>query len=308
MSAGNSKIAIYSAIGANFLISIMKFVATSFTGSSAMLSEGIHSLIDTFNGVLLLYGIKKSNRPPTDEHPFGFGKEVYFWSFIVAIFIFALGGGIAIYEGIQHIIHPHAAEPGMVIWNYGVLIGAIVFESISFTLAFREFRKANPSGFISSIRKSKDAATFAVIIEDSAALTGLVIALLGVIISQVTGNPVYDGIASVGIGILLAGVALFLAYETKGLLVGESASKEDLSIIDEVMLKYENVKHYGNIKSMHLGPDKVILAYDVNFYDHVSAGEIEDCIEEIEKRITDKVPKFDTIYIEVNSIKPSPAK
>lgn len=300
--AGGSKVAVYAAIGGNFLISIMKFVASFFTGSAAMLSEGIHSLIDTFNGILLLYGIKRSKKEPDLKHPFGYGKEVYFWSFVVAIFIFALGGGLAIYEGIEHLLHPEPSDTSNRIWNYAVLAGAIVIESGSFYLAFREFRKSYPTGFISSIKKSKDAATFAVMIEDTAAVTGLLIALAGVILSDVTGNPMYDGSASIAIGILLCVVAIFLARETKGLLVGEAAVDEDIDIVNTVIASYEEVKHHGNVRSMHLGPDQVLLAVDVNFWDETTAGRIEEIVKDAEARIQAKAPQFTQIYLEAIDI------
>lgn len=302
--AGNSKIAIYGAIGGNFTISIMKFVASFFTGSSAMLSEGIHSLIDTFNGVLLLHGIKQSKKEPDGKHPFGYGKEVYFWSFVVAILIFALGGGIAIYEGIQHLMHPAEAREYNIMWNYGVLFGAIIVESFSFYLAFREFRKANPTGFVSSIRASKDAATFAVIIEDSAALIGLVIALLGVFLAQITGDPMWDGLASVCIGVLLASVAWFLAIETKGLLVGESAVPKDLAFINDIIDDYKEIKYFGNVRSMHLGPDEVLLTLDLNFFDDTLAGRVEEVVNEIEAKLKAANPRFTRIYMETIDIQP----
>lgn len=304
MAAGGSKIAIYAAIIGNFTIAVMKFVASFFTGSAAMLSEGIHSLIDSFNGVLLLFGIKRSKQEPDRKHPFGYGKEVYFWSFIVAIFIFALGGGLAIYEGIEHLINPVPHDSDMVIWNYGVLGGAIIIESISFGLAFRQFRKSYPTGFLSSIRKSKDAATFAVILEDTAALLGLIIALIGVALADIFQNPLFDGLASVCIGFLLCVIALFLARETKGLLVGESAVDEDLDVVTSVIEDYKIIKHYGNIRSMHLGPDNILLAVDINFFDYVIAGEIEECVKEIEERISKAAPQFTQIYLETTDIKP----
>lgn len=302
--AGGSKVAVYAAIGGNLTISIMKFIASFFTGSAAMLSEGIHSMIDTFNGVLLLYGIRRSNKEPDAKHPFGYGKEVYFWSFIVAIFIFALGGGLAIYEGIEHLMHPETPEAGSHVWNYSVLAGAIVVESISFYLAFREFRKAYPTGFISSIKKSKDAATFAVMVEDTAALIGLVLALAGVFLADITGNPFYDGAASIAIGVLLCIVALFLARETKGLLVGEAAIDEDIDLVNEIISSYQEVKHHGNLRSMHLGPDQVLLAVDVNFWDQTTAGRIEEIVKDAEARIQAEAPQFTQIYLEAIDIQP----
>ena len=302
--AGGSKVAVYAAIGGNFTISIMKFVASFFTGSAAMMSEGIHSLIDTFNGILLLYGIKRSNKEPDAKHPFGYGKEVYFWSFVVAIFIFALGGGLAIYEGIEHLIHPKDGGDANGIWNYGVLAGAIVVESISFYLAFREFRKTYPTGFISSIKKSKDAATFAVLVEDMAALIGLLIALIGIFLADITGNVIFDALASIAIGVLLCIVALFLARETKGLLVGEAAIDLDIDIVNQVISSYTEVRHHGNVRSMHLGPSQALLAVDVNFWDQTPAGRIEEIVKDAEDRIRKKAPHFTQIYLEAIDIQP----
>ena len=226
MAAGGSNIAIYSAIGANILIAISKFIAAFFTGSSAMLAEGIHSLVDTGNGLLLLLGINRSKQAPDKMHPFGYGKEVYFWSFVVSILVFSLGGGFALYEGIHALQDPHLIEDPT--WNYVVLFAALVFEGTALYLSLKTFNKsrAGSGNLISSIIRSKDAATFAVIIEDSAAVAGLAIALLGVFLSQQLQNPYLDGTASVLIGILLLVVATFLARESKGLLLGESARPE----------------------------------------------------------------------------------
>ncbi len=220
--AGKSKISIYGAITANVLIAISKFLAAFFTGSSAMLAEGIHSVIDTGNGLLLLLGISRSSRTADESHPFGYGKEIYFWSFVVSILIFSLGGGFAIYEGVHTLGNPEDIENP--VWNYSVLGAAMVFEGTSLIIAIREFRKSNPSGgLVSNIIKSKDPANFAVIIEDSAAVAGLLIALLGVFLSVQLENPYLDGVASLLIGAVLLGVATFLARETKNLLLGESA-------------------------------------------------------------------------------------
>jgi cation diffusion facilitator family transporter len=214
--AGGSNLAIYGAIGANSLIAISKFTASFFTGSSAMLAEGIHSLVDTGNGLLLLLGIKRSQQEPDDLHPFGYGKEVYFWSFVVSILIFALGGGFAIYEGIHALQDPQVIEDPT--WNYVVLGAAIAFESVALYLALKTFNKsrAKNTNLIRSIVKSKDAATFAVIIEDTAAVAGLLVALLGIFLSQELNNPYMDGAASIVIGTILLAVATFLARESKG--------------------------------------------------------------------------------------------
>lgn len=303
MAAGGSKTAIYGAIIANMLIAIMKFVAAFFTGSSAMLSEGIHSLIDSGNGMLLLLGIKKSKKEPDEKHPFGYGMEVYFWAFVVAIFIFSLGGGIAIYEGIEQILHRELPNASMVKWNYGVLISAIVFEGISFIIALKHFRKANPKGFVSSISRSKDAATFAVVIEDSAAMAGLVIALLGVFLTDITENALFDGIASVSIGVLLVSVALFLARETKGLLIGESAVEKDIDLVKSIIQPYPAILDHSNIQTMHLGPDDILLAFEIDLENSLTAGEVEDLIQEIEDKLKKANPRFKQIFIEAKSLK-----
>lgn len=302
MATGGSKLAIYGAIGANFCIAFMKFVASYFTGSASMLSEGIHSLIDTGNGGLLLYGIKRSQQEPDHKHPFGYGKEVFFWSFVVAIFIFAVGGGMAIYEGISHIQHPSVFDDSKIMWNYGVLIGGILVESVSFYLAFREFRRTQPTGFFSAIRKSKDAATFAVMIEDTAAMLGLVVALVFVFIGHMTGNPVWDGIGSIAIGVLLCSVSLFLARETKGLLVGESASDQTLVQLNHVLNGHDEVEKIGNLRTMHLGPAEVLLAVDVDFASNLNSDQVEAAVEQLEKEIQAAMPHVSQIYIEAHKL------
>ena len=264
--AGGSKLAIYTAIGANLLIAVMKFIAAFFTGSAAMLSEGLHSVIDTVNGFLLLLGIKRSKGKPDKLHPFGHGKEIYFWSFIVAIFIFSLGGGVAIYEGIHHLMSPpvHAAE-GSVLWSYGVLIGAIVFEGTSLMIALKGFNKTHKTGFKKALEDSKDAATVAIIIEESAAVMGLIIALIGITLAHFLHNPMYDALASVAIGVLLCYVAYFMAQETRHLLLGETVSDDDLKMIDDVLDDYihhekSNVENFNPLfeeviyQHLHLEP------------------------------------------------------
>lgn len=301
--AGNSKVAIYGAIFGNLTIAIMKWVAAFFTGSAAMISEGIHSFVDSFNGVLLLYGIKKSKREPDTQHPFGYGKEVYFWAFVVAVFIFALGGGIAIYEGIDHIRHPHSPDPDTLIWNYGVLMAAIVVESGSFYLAFREFRKSmNGQGWVRALRESKDAPTFAVLLEDSAAVLGLVIALIGVSLADYFNNPVIDGATSVVIGVLLCFIAIFLARETKGLLLGESATDENVDDVTEILVRRETVLKWGEIRTMHLGPNTVLLAMRIDFTNQLDLHAVEQEIISIEQEIKALHPHISKIYIETSDM------
>jgi len=303
MAAGGSTLSIFAAIVANLLIAVLKFVAASFTGSTAMLSEGIHSVIDTTNGLLLLLGIKRSKKGADKMHPFGHGKEIYFWSFVVAIFIFSLGGVVAIYEGIKHVLHPVAhTDHSNIMWNYGVIIGAILFEGSSLYIAFKQFRKIYPIGFTSALIESKDAASFAIIIEETAAITGLFIALIGVTLTYFLGNPVYDAYASVAIGLLLIYVAYFMAKETQNLLVGETASEADLKMISDIIDDYDEIEFFGNLRSMHLGPDEVMVGVEVNFNDDLKVGELEKIVVEIKQRIREKDNKFTHVYLESNSI------
>jgi len=303
MSVQGSKLTIFAAIAANILIAVMKFIAAFFTYSSAMLSEGIHSLIDTTNGLLLLFGIHKSKVGPDKLHPFGHGKEIYFWSFIVSILIFALGGGVAIYEGIHRIMHP-AIETGSsnILWNYVVLVGAILFEGTSLYIGLKQFRKEHPIGFKSALTESKDAASLAIIVEDTAAVTGLFIALIGVSIAHFLDAPIYDALASIFIGILLVYVAYFMAKETKNLLIGESASEENIELINNILMQYKQIDFFGNIRTMHLAPDQVMVGIEINFADDLRVSEIEKIVSEIKDRIKKANPYFVHIYLESNSI------
>jgi cation diffusion facilitator family transporter len=260
------------------------------------LAEGIHSIIDTGNGLLLLLGIKRSRLPADKAHPFGYGKEIYFWSFIVSILIFALGGGFAIYEGIHAIGDPKAIENP--IWNYAVLFAAMLFEGTALYIALREFNKSHKSGgLLNNIIKSKDPAKFAVIIEDTAAIIGLIIALLGVFLSTTLHNPYLDGVASLLIGILLLAVATFLAGETKGLLLGESANAETLEKIEEILKTNRNIKEYDYPKTMHFGPDSILIVIEVDVLDQLDLDEAESTIREIREEIKRLIPKATQVYI-----------
>lgn len=298
MSAKGSKISIYGAIIANMAIAISKFFAGAYTGSSAMISEGIHSVVDTSNGILLLYGIKKSERPADESHPFGYGMEIYFWSFVVSILIFALGGGIAIYEGIHHLIEPSAVENVKI--NYIVLGLAIVFEGTSLIVALREFRKDNGKyGLIQSMRRSKDSSSFAIIIEDFGAIVGLVVALIGLMIGDFFGWPYADGAASVTIGLILTGMAFFLATETKALLIGESMDEDSIKAMGEILKNTESVREFGLIRSVHFGPMGVMVGVDVHFEDNYTLEQIENQINEIEVKVKEKLPVVKHVFIEV---------
>jgi cation diffusion facilitator family transporter len=301
--AGSSKIAIYGAIAANSAIAVSKFLAAFFTGSSAMLSEGIHSLVDTGNGVLLLYGIRLSRKSPDSNHPFGYGKEIFFWSFVVAILIFALGGGIALYEGIQHLLHPR--ELKNLQWNYVVLVLAMIFEGSALRIALREFKpQRRDKPLFRALRESKDSTTIAVVVEDTAALVGLIIALLSVFLGQVTGWPYFDGIGSVLIGVLLLGVSFFFAAECKALLVGEGLSQRNIEKIDRILEEDPSVSSYHQPLSLYFGPNEVLVNLDVNFVDGLNSDQIEHAVDQIEARIREAIPAVNRIYIEAEAIKP----
>jgi len=299
--AGSSNIAIYGAIAANTAIAISKFAAAFFTGSAAMLSEGIHSLVDTGNGVLLLVGIRLSKKPPDSTHPFGHGNEIFFWSFVVAILIFALGGGIALYEGVQHVLQPRQLEN--VQWNYVVLILAMIFEGSALRVALKQFETSRKSrSFIRALKDSKDSTTIAVVVEDSAALVGLTIALLSVFLGQITGWAYFDGIGSILIGVLLVSVAFFFAVECKALLIGEGLGVANIEKIRTILEEDPRVFSHRRPLSLYFGPNEVLVNLDVHFIDGLSSDEIEETIDRIEAHIKTAVPKVNRIYIEAETI------
>jgi cation diffusion facilitator family transporter len=303
--AGSSKIAIYGAIAANTAIAISKFVAASFTGSSAMLSEGIHSLVDTGNGILLLFGIRLSQRPPDENHPFGYGNEIFFWSFVVAILVFSLGGGIAIYEGIRHLLHPRELEN--VQWNYVVLILAMIFEGAALRVALKQFNASRGTkSFLRALKDSKDSSTVAVVIEDSAALLGLIIALLSVLLGQLTGWVYFDGLGSVLIGVLLIAVSFLFAAECKALLVGEGLLPDDVDRIVLILEQEPRVARYRRPLSLYFGPSEVLVNLDVHFVDDLASDEIELTIEGIEARIREELPVVNRIFVEADRIRKRP--
>ncbi len=302
MAAGGSNIAIYGAIGANLLIAASKFIASFFTGSSAMLAEGIHSLVDTGNGLLLLLGIKRSKQRPDKLHPFGYGNEVYFWTFVVSILIFALGGGFAIYEGVHALQDPPVIEDPT--WNYIVLAAAIVFEGTSLFIAIKTFNKsraAQSRNLIKNIIRSKDATTFAVIIEDTAAVTGLIVALFGIFLSQFLENPLIDGVASIIIGAILLLVATFLARESKGLLLGESAHPEIIEEIDQIINSSKYIKASSLPQTMHFGPNKILLIVEVDLDDDLELLKAEKIVDDLRKEIKEKFPKIKEVYIQTTN-------
>ncbi len=301
MSAHESKISVIAAIAANLAIAATKFAAAAVSGSSAMLSEAIHSLVDTGNGALLLLGMHRSRRPADPEHPFGYGSELYFWTLVVAIMIFALGGGMSAYEGIRHLLHPGPIEdPTM---NYIVLGAAAVFESISWVFGLRSFlRDKRSQGIWTAIRRSKDPTSFSVLFEDSAALLGLAFAFLGVWLGHRLRNPYLDGVASVAIGLLLAGTALLLARESKGLLVGESADPEVVESIRSLAASNPAVDRVVHALTLQLGPEDVLLNLDLRFRAGLSAGDVARAVDEVEGAVQERHPQVRRIFIEAESI------
>jgi cation diffusion facilitator family transporter len=296
-----SRRAIYGAIAANVAIAVTKFVVAGITGSSAMASEGIHSAVDSFNGVLLLVGLKLSQRPATPEHPFGHGKELYFWGLIVAVLIFGLGGGVSIYEGVGHIRHPEPLQDPM--WNYVVLGAAAVFEGSSFLVALRQFQAtAGDTPFWAALHRSKDPTTYTVLAEDSAALAGLLVAAVGIALSHRFDMPELDGAASLVIGLLLAGVAVLLVRESRGLLIGEGIRPETAQAIRGIALAQPGVRDVGRVLSMYIGPDDVIVTMDLDFDDGTAAVDAAAAITAVEREVRAKYPMIKRLFIEAGTV------
>ncbi len=295
-----SRVAIYGAIVANVAIAVTKFVVAGVTGSSAMLSEGIHSAVDTLNGVLLLVGLKLSQRPATPEHPFGHGKELYFWSLIVAVLIFGVGGGLSFYEGVQHVRHPEPMRDPM--WNYVVLGVAAVFEGSSFAVALRQFLKeTGNTPFWEALHRSKDPTTYTVLAEDAAALIGLLVAALGIASSQRFDKPELDGAASLIIGLLLAGVAVALIWESRSLLIGEGIRPETARAIRSIALQQPKVGDVGRVLSMYIGPDDVLVTMDLDFDEGTAAADAAAAIAAVERQVRERYPMIKRLFIEAGT-------
>lgn len=302
MADSGSKKVVIAALAGNGLIAITKFAAAAYTGSSAMLSEAVHSVVDTSNQALILYGLKRAGRPADETHPFGYGMELYFWTFVVAVLIFAVGAGVSIVEGIGKIRQPHPVENAYV--NYAVLGAAMVFEGVAWWFAFREFRsRKGRLGYFEALRRSKDAAVFTVLLEDSAAMLGLVVAMIGIAAAQYFDLPVLDGVASVTIGLILAAVAIFLANECKGLLVGEAAGRPVVRGIRAIAEARDGVTAVNELLSMHLGPDDILINLSIDFDDGIRAERVEAAISELEAEIKDSYPKVKRVFIEAQSIR-----
>ena len=297
MSAeGHNNRTLLIAFGANLGIAVSKFVAAAFTGSSAMLTEGIHSVVDSLNQLLLLWGRRQSRKPADAKHPFGYGRELYFWSFVVAVLVFALGAGVSIYEGVIHIMAPeHAVSP---VVASAVLAFAFLLEGGSTFAAFREFREAKGSlGWFQAVRVSKDPPAFIVLLENGAAMAGILVAAVGVALSQLTGNPFWDGAASVVIGLILGVTALVLAIESKALLIGEAADPELVESIRAAADMEEGIVGVGHILTVHSSPDQVTVIMSADFENSITAGEVERIIARIEERVEAHWPMVKRLYI-----------
>jgi len=296
--SSSSPIAVYGAMAANFVIAVAKFVAAGVTGSSALLAEGFHSVVDTGNQALLLLGLRRSGREPDEMHPFGYGQELYFWSLVVAMLLFGIGGGLSIYEGIVHVLHPVEVQDPF--WSYLVLAVAAVSEGASFAIAVREMLREREPGesFWHALRGSKDPSVFVVIGEDSAALAGLAVAFLGVWLGHLLGIPELDGVASVLIGLILCVVAVFLAVESRHLLLGESADPSLIRAIHAVTTADPDVQRARPPLTMHLGRDQILVNLDVEFRRSLGAEELTRVVRRLERRIRERDRRVRHIFIE----------
>ena len=296
MAKSESNRVVIAALLGNFLVAATKFAAAAITGSSAMTSEAVHSLVDTGNEVLLLYGLRRAAKPADADHPFGHGRELYFWSFIVALAIFAVGAGASVFAGVRHIRSPVPIKNPAV--NYVVLALALVFEGSSWWVAFKQFRAMKGDiGYLEAVRKSKDPTTFIVLAEDTGAILGIFIALAGTVAAHVLDRPVLDGAASIAIGVLLGLIAIVLARETKGLLIGEPARSELVSSICAIARAQPGVESSNGLFTVHIGPRQVVAALSVDFRDTLSAGEVETIVAALEDRVKKAHPEVVSVLI-----------
>jgi cation diffusion facilitator family transporter len=297
----DSKTAIFAAIIGNLAIAVTKFIAAAFTGSSAMISEAIHSLVDTGNGGLMLLGVFKSHKPPDDAHPFGHGRELYFWTLIVAILIFAIGGGMSVYEGIAHLgQHTLPRNP---VWSYAVLGLAFIFEGTSWLFGWKAFRaEKGRKGVLETIHDTKDPTTFSVLLEDSAALLGLIFAFLGIFLGRQLGLPYLDAAASIVIGLLLCVVAVLMVYESKGLLIGEGLDGETIQSLRQVVEADSAVERVQHLHTLYLGAHEVLLAIELRFRSTISALEIRQAVARLKHEIRSRHPDVRRIFFGAESI------
>ncbi|MBV0889712.1 cation diffusion facilitator family transporter [Komagataeibacter oboediens] len=304
--SSSSRTVIFAALGGNLLVAATKFAAAFMTGSASMLSEAIHSLIDTGNQGLLLVGMRRATRPATAMHPFGFGLELYFWTFVVALLIFGLGAGVSLYEGIIHIIHPQPVAHVLV--NYVVLMASIVFEGSVWLMALRAFRKEGKGrrGWVEAVQMSKDPTVFTVLFEDTAALSGLGVALLGNILAEWLDMPVLDGVASIIIACILAVTATFLARESQSLLTGEGVAPEVLTALRRMALAASGVERLNEIRSLHFGPRDVLVVISLDFRNDMTAGQVEVVVSALERQIKQAYPEVTRVFIEAQDSRTQP--
>jgi len=309
-SSSGAKAAVIAALFGNLGVAAMKFVAYLFTHSSAMLAESIHSLADTVNQGFLLLGLRLEKREPTIKHPFGFGRERYFWAFIVAVSIFAIGASFSIYEGIRKVLEPHDIKNP--IWSFIALGAAVAFESYALRVAWKEFshwRKNNPGPLWKCLRTTKSPTILVVLFEDSAALLGILIAASGIGLTLVTGNPVWDGVATLGIGVILLIAAWFIGWRTRGLLLGESATEADRRRIRTAVESVDAVDAVVEMLTLHTGPNDILVNLAIDFRDDLDTHGVEVVVDEIESKIRASVPEAKRIFIEAKSIvRQSPAR
>ncbi|HXT02999.1 MAG TPA: cation diffusion facilitator family transporter [Casimicrobiaceae bacterium] len=299
--AGESTRAVIAAIAGNLAIAVCKFVAAGFSGSAAMLAEAIHSLVDTGNDGLMLYGLRRSTKPADEDHPFGYGHELYFWTLVVGILIFGLGGGMSIVTGILHVMHETTTEAS--VWSYAVLAIAAVFEGISWWFGYRAFRSEQQGrGVVETIQISKDPTTFSVLLEDSAALAGLAIAFAGIFMSHQLGMPWIDGASSIVIGVLLCLIALVMVYESKGLLIGEGVTKETAHGVRALIAAESEVESIGKLGTLYLGPEDVMLAVEVRFRRDGSVADTRHAIGRMSNAIRAKYPRIRHVFLDASSI------
>ena len=300
MASHTSKTVIYAALAGNSAIAVVKFMAAAFTGSAAMLSEAIHSLVDTGNQLLLLFGLRRAAKPADARHPFGYGLQLYFYTFVVAVLIFGVGAVVSLIHGLDKIRHPHTIEHAWV--NYLVLSIAIVFEGWVWLVALRAFNKQRGSRSIfAEVKSSKDPTVFTVLFEDTAALLGLIVALLGVAASQFLNLPVLDAVASLVIAAILAVTAFFLASESQSLLTGEAASHDTRIGINRIARAEPGVVGLNQARTMHFGPNEVFVALSLDFDDDLPAGEVERIVSRIERKLKDAYPEIGDVFIEAQS-------
>ena len=284
------------ALAANLGIAASKFVAAAVTGSSAMLTEGVHSIVDSANQLLLMWGRRQSKRPPDRLHPFGYGRELYFWSFVVAVLVFSLGAGVSVYEGIRHIANPEPAVDPII--AYGVLLVAFLLEGWSTLEAFADFKKAKGGlSWFRAIRQSKDPPAFIILLENGAAMAGIVAAALGLLLAQLTHDPFYDGAASVVIGVILGCTAMLLAYESKGLLIGESADPVLVENLRELARDQPGVVGVGHVLTLHSSPDQITVMMNVDFRDDMLAGEVERIVCRVEEEARERWPAVRRLFV-----------